>query len=274
MFSTITPPPSVNRCCRDIVPVLHQSVSESRLTALVAEIVATDRWNSFDVFHQTTDTLLRRLREAGAVTECSTTPTGGEIGRGRWNIQEAQDVRSATVDIIQPVQRRIVDYADNPWQLVQWSSGTPPTGPKADVWCRDHLAVGIWSPDSPIGHFVHGGGYLLGLGVNHDTCTAYHVADISLPCGCLDQFGSCRRIVNDDGTIQIVNGLAWRAGECPVSPGHLAPALDSQGCQQRGKVGAADCFLVKAVDLWHVRRTQLKGACPDCSITPHADHSW
>jgi len=120
---------------------------------------------------------------------------------------------------------------------------------------------------------VHGGGYLLGLGVGNDSCTAYHVAEISMPCGCLDQFGSRRRIVDNDGTVRTVNGLAWRAGLCPVSPRHLGPSLDSQGCQRHGKVGQADCFLVKAIDLWRVRREQLKDACPACAIRPVADHN-
>lgn len=145
-------------------------------------------------------------------------------------------------------------------------------GPKAGEWCRDHLEHGIWAQDSPIGCLVHGGGYLLGLGVDNDSCTAYHVAEISMPCGCLDQFGSRQRVVDTDGTVQTVDGFAWRDGHCPVSPANLAPALDRLGVQRRGKVGHADCFLVKAVDLWLVRREQLKDACPVCEIKPKADH--
>jgi len=145
-------------------------------------------------------------------------------------------------------------------------------GPKAADWCGDHLEKGIWAQDSPIGRLVHGGGYLLGLGVNNDSCTAYHVAEISMPCGCLDQFGSRQRVVDADGIVQTVNGFAWRDGHCPVSPANLAPALDRLGVQRRGKVGNADCFLVKALDLWQVRREQLKDACPVCEIKPKADH--
>jgi hypothetical protein len=94
------------------------------------------------------------------------------------------------------------------------------------------------------------------------------VAEISMPCGCLDQFGSRQRIVDAEGTVRIVNGFAWRDGLCPVSPADLAPALDRLGCQRGGKVGHADSFLVKAIDLWQVRRDQLKDACPICIIKP------
>jgi hypothetical protein len=121
MFSTVTPPRSVDLFCRDIVPLLHRRVSPERLVELVAEIVATDRWNSYDRFHQTSETLQRSLREAGASTEVYAVQTGGEIGGGRWVIHEAQDVRAAVVDIVHPVQRRIIDYAENPWQAIQWS---------------------------------------------------------------------------------------------------------------------------------------------------------
>jgi len=145
-------------------------------------------------------------------------------------------------------------------------------GPKAEAWCRDHLEAGIWSEDSPIGRLIHGGGYLLGLGVGNDTCTAYHVSEISMPCGCLDQFGSRRRIVDADGTVKTVNGFAWRDGLCPVAPADMTGELDRQGCQRHGKVGHADCFLVKAHDLWRVRREQLKDSCPTCEIKPKADH--
>jgi len=133
MFSSVTPPSSVARCCQDLVPLLSQHVSEARLTTLVAEIVATDRANSFDRFQRTTDTLMRRLKEAGALTDRYTIQTGGEIGTGHWIIQEAADIRAATVDIIQPIQQRIVDYAANPWGIVQWSSSTPSSGVECEL---------------------------------------------------------------------------------------------------------------------------------------------
>jgi aminoglycoside N3'-acetyltransferase len=167
--------------------------------------------------------------------------------------------------------------ADALWRRPEAIRSVHPThpvaaiGPRADDWCRGHLEAGTWAPDSPIGRLVHSDGYLLGLGVGNNACTAYHVAEISMPCGCLDQFGSRRRIVDADGTVRTVNGMAWRSGICPVSPRDLAPELDRRGLQRHGKVGRADCFLVKAIDLWHVRRAQLKDACPNCTIKPVAD---
>lgn len=141
-------------------------------------------------------------------------------------------------------------------------------GPKAATWCAGHLEKGVWAEDSPIGRLVHNGGYILGLGVDHTASTAYHVAEISLGAGCLDQFGSSGRVVGPDGEVRTVRGLAWRGGACPVSPRKLCATLDERGLQRRGSVGCADSVLVKALELWRVRREHLRDACPACRIKP------
>ncbi len=141
-------------------------------------------------------------------------------------------------------------------------------GPRAEEWCERHLEVGIWAPESPIGRLVHEGGYVLGLGVDHRASTAYHIAETSMPCGCLDPFGSVVRIVAADGSVRQAPGLAWRAHACPVSPDKLTAAMDEPGLQRRGKVGHADCVLVKALDLYLVRRNHLRDACPRCTVKP------
>ena len=141
-------------------------------------------------------------------------------------------------------------------------------GPRAEQFCRGHLETGIWAQDSPIGRLVHGGGYLLALGTTHYTSTAYHVAENSMPCGCIDAFGNLDKVVRPDGRVEEVKGLAWRSGECPVSPRKLDQTLDRRRLQRRGKVGAADAELVRALDLWRVRREHLKKACPTCTIKP------
>jgi aminoglycoside N3'-acetyltransferase len=141
-------------------------------------------------------------------------------------------------------------------------------GPKAAWYVDGHLEAGIWAPDSPIGRLVHGGGYLLSLGVTHDATTAYHVAELSVPCGCIDPSGNTDRIVAPDGAVQEAAGLAFRAGECPVPPVRLHDTLRAAGLERAGRVGEADCSFVRAIDLWHARREHLKDACPACTIRP------
>ena len=141
-------------------------------------------------------------------------------------------------------------------------------GPRASDYCRGHLEAGIWAPDSPIGKLVHGGGYILALGTTHDTSTAYHVAEMSVPCGCIESFAIPDRIVRDDGTVDEVLGLAFRNGPCPIPTHKLDSTLDRRKLQRRGKVGQAECELVKAHDLWQVRREHLRRVCPTCTVKP------
>jgi aminoglycoside 3-N-acetyltransferase len=141
-------------------------------------------------------------------------------------------------------------------------------GPNAKAWCEGHLENGIWAANSPIGHLIESGGYVLSLGVDHNTTTAYHLAEIALKVPCLDQFGSVDRIVMPDGSVKDVRGLAWRAGECPVSTRKMNETLDRRNLQRRGKVGNADATLVKAIDVWKTRREHIKQVCPTCNVRP------
>ena len=62
-------PRSVTRFCRESLPLLLDAADGERMLQDAAAVVSTDRWNSFDRFHQTTGTLTRRFREAGVRVE-------------------------------------------------------------------------------------------------------------------------------------------------------------------------------------------------------------
>ncbi|MDE2888354.1 MAG: AAC(3) family N-acetyltransferase [Gemmatimonadota bacterium] len=141
-------------------------------------------------------------------------------------------------------------------------------GPRAEAFCRDHSKKGLWTPDSPIGQFVHGNGHIVLLGVDHNATTAYHVAELSVPCGCIDPFGNTYRVVSAGGNVQRVPGLAFRSALCPVPPGKLNRALDRRGWQRRGRVGKADSIFVPAIEVWKARRDHLRRVCPACDIKP------
>ncbi|MFH1567585.1 MAG: AAC(3) family N-acetyltransferase [Gemmatimonadota bacterium] len=141
-------------------------------------------------------------------------------------------------------------------------------GARAEWYVADHLEIGIWEPESPIGKLIHSGGYLLALGTTHNTSTAYHVAERSVPGHCNDPFGNIDRIVRPDGTVEEVWGLAFRGGPCPVPIHKIDETLDRRGLQRRGKVGKADCELALALDLYEVRRQHLRRACPGCRVKP------
>ncbi|NLF32486.1 MAG: M28 family peptidase [Planctomycetes bacterium] len=127
----------LSRFCRTILPALVKAADGPQTLANVQRIVATDRWNSFDRFHRTTETLTGLFEAAGAKAEVYAIQTGGRVGSGRWIINECADVRAATVDVIEPVKRRILDYAENPWSVIQWTAATPPEGLIAEVVVAD-----------------------------------------------------------------------------------------------------------------------------------------
>jgi aminoglycoside 3-N-acetyltransferase len=141
-------------------------------------------------------------------------------------------------------------------------------GPQAAAWCAGHLENGVWGAHSPIGRLIEAGGYILSLGVEHRTTTAYHIAETSLRCGCLDQFANRYRIVGEDGRVREVRGLAWRAASCPVPIRKIDETLNRRKLQTHGMVGKAHATLVKAVHVWQARREHLKGVCPTCAVKP------
>ena len=121
-------PGCVSKFCRETIPLLYGGMAGGRILSSARAIVETDRWNSFDRFHDTTRTICSAFERAGAATEVYRIQTGGVPGSGRWTIHEAADVLEATADIVKPVRRRLVDYRKNPWQVVQWSTSTPAEG--------------------------------------------------------------------------------------------------------------------------------------------------
>jgi len=142
-------------------------------------------------------------------------------------------------------------------------------GPRAGWYTAGHLERGIWDQDSPIGRLVHNGGWILLLGVTSEAATAYHVGETSLRVPCLDQFGSIDRIVMPDGTVRQVPSLAWRDNGCPVSIKKIDETLDARGLQKHGRVGLAEARLVRAVDVWNVRREHIRDVCPTCHVRPY-----
>ena len=124
-------PASLRNLCRDTLPAILGATDGARMMKTTEAIVATDRWNSFDRFHDTTQTLVDCYQRAGAGAAVDRIQTGGRIGSGRWIIQEAQDIRSATVDIVHPFRERVADYRNNPWHAVQWTAATPKRQPCA-----------------------------------------------------------------------------------------------------------------------------------------------
>jgi aminoglycoside 3-N-acetyltransferase len=126
-------PASLQRFNREGLPLLHARMQGETLLTDVEQILSTDRWNSFDQFHRTSRYVRDRFAEAGARTEVYPVPTRGPDGSGHWRIQQASDVKGATLDIIHPIRRRVLDFQKNPWHVVQWSAATPREGVESEL---------------------------------------------------------------------------------------------------------------------------------------------
>ena len=57
---------SLQRLCRETLPLMLKETSGREILDAVEEVQTTDRWNSFDRFHDTTEALVRRYEAAGA----------------------------------------------------------------------------------------------------------------------------------------------------------------------------------------------------------------
>ena len=64
-------PPTILKFCRTVLPLIQKATDGRRILSDVADIVSTDRWNSFDRFHDTTRALVRQYVSAGAKAEVS-----------------------------------------------------------------------------------------------------------------------------------------------------------------------------------------------------------
>ena len=141
-------------------------------------------------------------------------------------------------------------------------------GPKATEITAGHVEAGIWTAQSPIARLAGLGGFVLSLGVTHTSSTAYHVGELSVPCGCIDPVGGRFQTVEASGLVREIPGLAWRSKPCLVNPEKLNTTLSRNPAQKSGTVGQAQATLVPASLVIATRRRHLKNACPSCTIKP------
>jgi hypothetical protein len=101
--------------------------------AHMREVYATDRWFTFPKFEETTRHLAELMKQAGlSDIEIAGAPADGVTQVGFWTEPLAWDVKSATLEIVDP---RIVlaDYTKVPASLGMWSGGTPSEGVTAEL---------------------------------------------------------------------------------------------------------------------------------------------
>jgi len=190
-------------------------------------------------------------------------PSFNHGGAGVYNPLTSRTTNGAIPDAFW--RREGVERSNHP------SHAVAAHGPLARDLVSTHVEGGIWTEHDPIARLIRAGGYILTLGVTHTSSTAYHVAELSVPCGCIDPFGSLGQLVDEEGNIRTVDTLAWRNGQCPVHPSKLNTTLSKNPKQRSGKVGLAASSLVPADLIYNARRRQLRNVCPTCNIKPGAN---
>ena len=121
----------------DLLKLLIDEVDLERIRRNAAAIHATDRWSSFDRYHETADSILTLMRENRlADIRRITTPADGKTIVGDWLMPLAWDGRAGTVTVSAPraqAGRVLADYRLEPNHLVRWSAPTKPGGVTAEV---------------------------------------------------------------------------------------------------------------------------------------------
>lgn len=102
----------------------------------VAEIWRTDRYFSFDRFHETAAYCADEMRKAGMHgVEIIPYIADGTTAYGDWIIPRAWDARDATLEILEPSDAAgvLTRYMDDPCSLFMYSAPTAPEGVEAEL---------------------------------------------------------------------------------------------------------------------------------------------
>ena len=120
-----------------LLRLLIDEIDVEKIRANAAAIHATDRWSSYDRYHETAEFLLGLMR-ANRLADIRkiSTPADGKKIVGDWLMPLAWDGRAGTVTVVAPRPhsgRVLADYRAEPNHLVRWSAPTPSGGVTAEV---------------------------------------------------------------------------------------------------------------------------------------------
>ncbi|MBL8294080.1 MAG: hypothetical protein JNN08_19710, partial [Bryobacterales bacterium] len=122
---------------QDLEPLLEKvrsAVRPQNAMKYMREVHSTDRWSTFPKYAETAEYLKRTMTAAGLQrAEVVKAPADGATQYGYWTMPLAWDVKSATLDIIEPVREQLADFERVPASLGMWSGGTPPQGLEGEL---------------------------------------------------------------------------------------------------------------------------------------------
>jgi hypothetical protein len=121
-----------------VVSEVHAQISAGEAFDFVAQLHSIDRWQNFSKFRESAEYLQKKMKEVGLhKVEIERAPADGVSQFGWWTMPLAWDVKTATLELIEPAppahMRVLCNYRQNPTSLIQWSGSTPPGGVTAEV---------------------------------------------------------------------------------------------------------------------------------------------
>lgn len=121
-----------------LIDKLKSEVKPQETMQFLREVYTTDRWFTFPKFRQTAEHLRDRLKGLGLKdVEIVDAPADGVTQVGFWTMPMAWDVKSATLELLDPDapadMRMLANFAQVPSSLGMWSGPTPPGGITAEV---------------------------------------------------------------------------------------------------------------------------------------------
>ncbi len=121
-----------------LIEQVRLQVDATRAMGYMRQVWETDRWFTFPKFQETAEMLRGTLEKIGLQdVDLLGAPADGVTQVGYWTMPLAWDVKSARLEIVEPVVseelRVLADYGRVPASLGMWSGPTPPEGLVAEV---------------------------------------------------------------------------------------------------------------------------------------------
>ncbi len=141
-------------------------------------------------------------------------------------------------------------------------------GPLAEWLTSEHLDIGTFDWESPLGKLTQRDGLILMLGAGFNSNTIVHIAEVKFGVRCIGVREHPRRVRMPDGTIIEAWGARWRNGKCQVEWEPIESEMRARGMIRDGRIGDARPMLMRARDAFDVTYELCQKICPTCEVRP------
>jgi len=141
-------------------------------------------------------------------------------------------------------------------------------GPPARELVEGHLQLCTFDADSPLGRCGRLGGWVLLLGVGMQVNTSAHIGETMANVHCLGFRQLERRVRLPSGEVITAWSDIWRDGPCRIEWEPLERLMRERELITDGRVGLAECHLMRCRDVIACTFELTKTLCPGCPTQP------